>query len=401
MRILLAHNYYQSGSPSGEDAVFANERLLLEQAGHEVIAFERSNDAIGSGLTSRLTAAVAASWSQSSHRELTRLIAKHRPQVAHFHNTFPLLSPSTYAACRQADVPVVQTLHNYRLICPGALLMRDGKPCEQCIGQSPWPAVRHACYRNSRTATTVVATMLSVHRLRKTYIDDVDCYIALTDFARQRFIRGGLPATKIVVRPNCLMDMPAVGHGAGGYALYVGRLSSEKGVRTLVEAWRGLDCPLKIVGDGILRAELEARASQSTSRIEFLGFRKRDEVLALMRDAAFVIIPSECYEGFPVTVLEALATGTPLIVSALGALDEIVIAPRHGLKFQAGDRDSLRSSVTALLAQPELQQAMRRDNRALFESHYCADRGLESLIGIYERARRAAETSLRPALAGA
>lgn len=389
MRVLLAHNFYQSASPSGEDSVFRNERSLLEAAGHTVIAYERHNDDIGAGVGSRARAAVDAVWSSRTHREVSALIEAHRPDVAHFHNTFPQISPSAYAACRSAGVPIVQTLHNYRLICPGALLMRNGVPCEECVGQSPLPAVKHACYRQSHVASGVVAAMLSIHRARDTYARGVERYIALTAFARQRLIRGGLPEEKIIVRPNCLMDSPAPGRGTGEFALYVGRLSPEKGVRTLIEAWREMEVPLIVAGDGVLRAELERKVQEGRLNVRFVGFQPRAEILRLMREARCLVIPSECYEGFPVTVLEALACGTPMVVAALGGLDEIVDAPRNGLKFSPRDPASLRASVRTLLADEASLARIRVDNRSLFEERYSPIRGLASLLRIYDAVRRA------------
>lgn len=383
MRILLAHNFYRSGSPSGEDSVFRNERQLLESHGHEVVSYERHNDSIAADLASKARTALEATWSRRTYADIAALLGEHRPDVAHFHNTFPQISPSAYQACRDAGVPVVQTLHNYRLICPGALLMRDGRPCEDCIGRSALSAVQHACYRQSSAATAIVATMLAIHRARGTYANAVDRYVALTAFAKQRFIRGGLPADRIVVRPNCLMDNPGIGDGSGDYALYVGRLSAEKGVRTLIAAWDGMELPLKVAGDGILRPEL-ARAAGSN--VEFLGFQSRTQVLALMRAARCLIIPSECYEGFPVTVLEALSCATPLIVAAIGALDEIVEEPRNGLKFAPGNPAALRGAVRELLANPARLEQIRRANRESFETHYSAARGIESLEEIYRQA---------------
>ena len=383
MKILLAHNFYQTGSPSGEDAVFRNEKLLLEQAGHHVIAFEKHNDTISTGIVDRAQAAMDANWSLRSYRELRAVLVTQRPDVAHFHNTFPLLSPSAYRACRQERVPTVQTLHNYRLICPGALLMREGRPCELCIEGSVLSSIKHGCYRSSRSATTVVAAMSTLHRARGTYRTDVDRYIALTEFARHRFVRGGLPGDRIRVRPNCLMDNPPVGHGGGRFALYVGRLSAEKGVQTLVDAWSGIDYPLWIAGDGPLRSALEAAAHRCGAQIRFLGYQTREQVLSMMRDATMVVIPSECYEGFPVTVLEALASGTPLAVSAIGALDEILQSPDNALKFPPRDPIALRATAMQLLADTELRAAMRTMNRSLFERRYAAATALNSLLAIY------------------
>ena len=383
MRILLVHNHYQSASPSGEDIAFDNERQLLQRAGHEVICYTRHNDAISESVGDRVNVALSMFWSRTVYRELTALIKQHDPEVAHFHNTFPQISASGYRACQDHHVPVVQTLHNYRLICPGALLMRNGKPCEDCIGNSMLPAIMHGCYRNSRVGTALVTAMVNANRMRGTYTHDIDRYICLTASGRQRFIRGGLPADRLIVKPNVLLDPPNVGLGEGGYALYVGRLSPEKGVQTLIKAWSGIDYPLKIVGDGALRTILEQQSRESSAKVEFMGFKPRVEVMALMQRATILIIPSECYEGFPVTALEAFSTGTPLAVSAIGALDEIVNDPVNGKKFQAGNHDSLRQCVQNLLADQNALQAMRLANRVLFDSCYSPTQALISLEEIY------------------
>ena len=394
MKILLGHNFYQSSSPSGEDQVYVAERAMLERAGHEVIPFERRNDDITHGFGDRLRAAADATWSVSTHREISRLIALHRPDVAHFHNTFPLISPSAYAACQAAGVPVVQTLHNYRLICPGALLMRAGRPCEDCVGTNLLPSVRHGCYRQSRVATVAVASMLGIHRVRGTYRRDVDQYICLTEFARQNMIRGGLPAERITVRPNYLLDPPTAGTGDGNYALYVGRLSTEKGVATLINAWQGIGLPLKVAGDGPLRAELQQLCSAANVRVQFLGLVSRAEVAALMQQATFLVIPSEWYEGFPVTALEAFATATPLIVSNIGALAEIVRIPENGLSFEPGDAGALHDRVQEIMRDPGRLQAMRIANRALFEHSFAPARALPSLEAVYAMAAEPQDSSM-------
>lgn len=386
MRILLAHNYYQSSSPSGEDIVFERERQLLENAGHDVVTYTRHNDTIESSVSSKLLAASSLFWSRSAYRDISALIKEHRPDVAHFHNTFPQISTSAYRACRTLGVPVVQTLHNYRLLCPGALLLRDGKPCEVCVGRMPLPAIKHNCYRDSKLGTALVSTMLMKNRITKTYSRDVDCYICLTEFGRERFVQGGLPATRLTVRSNALLDPPDAGRGTGGYALYVGRLSHEKGVHTLINAWQGIDYPLTIVGDGPIRAELEHLARQSGRKITFLGLRTRHEVLTLMQEATLLAVPSEWYEGFPNTVLEALATGTPLVVSAIGALDEIVNDPENGRKFSAGNAAQLRLAVQQLLNDPIALATIRQQNRALFDRRYSPGYALTSLEQIYRGA---------------
>ena len=385
MRILLIHNHYKSASPSGEDIAFENEKELLESNGHEVITYNRFNDTIGTGLIKSSQAALSLFWSRQSYSDLDKLIKNNRPDIAHFHNTFPLISSSGYSACRSIGVPVVQTLHNYRLICPSALLLRDGKPCEKCINGSLLNSVRYGCYRNSKPASALVAGMLAINRTRKVYTNSVDHYICLTEFAKQRFIRGGLPEEKLTVRANALMNPPEIGKGNGNYALFVGRLSQEKGVSTLIKSWESIKIlPLKIVGEGPLFASLKQQASENNTRVEFLGFKTRKDVFELMRNATMLIIPSECYEGFPVTAMEGMACGTPMIVSAIGALDEILEAPRQCLKFQAGNAESLNENTLNLLNKPELREQMRAENRKSFEALYSPKQALSSLLNIYE-----------------
>src|SRR5215212_1442885 len=259
-RILAVHNTYRQRG--GEDVVFETELQLLRSRGNTVAAHLVDNRDIPS--TKRVSLAVETVWSTRSRLALRDRVRELKPHVAHFHNTFPLISPSGYAACRDEGVPVVQTLHNYRLLCPNGLFFRDGHACEDCLGKTPpWPGVMHACYRGSRPATGVVAAMLTTHRALRTWTKMVNVYIALTEFARQKYIEGGLPAERIVVKSNFVHPDPGAGEGGGGYALFVGRLSPEKGLETLLAAWEqlGVKVPLKIVGSGPM-AERVAKASR-------------------------------------------------------------------------------------------------------------------------------------------
>lgn len=384
MKILLAHEYYQSTSPSGEDSMFRAERDLLRAAGHDVVTYEVHNDEIGAGFAARLRVAVATPWSRKTTRTFRALLARERPAIAHFHNTFPLISPSAYAACQQAQVPVVQTLHNYRLVCAGALLQRDGVPCEKCVGHSVLPAIAHACYRGSRAASSVAVAMLLFNRARSTYAQDVDRYIALTEFGREILVRGGLPAEKVVVRANGLTEDPGLGDGSGGFALFVGRLSGEKGVSTLVDAWRSVPgLPLRIVGGGEIRERLEAQAREAQVNVTFLGQRPRTEVLALMRTATVLVMPSEWYEGLPVTFIEALGCGLPIAASRIGALAELLRDGENGTHFPPANPAALAAAVNVLLADHEQLARIRRNNRALFEARYSPAAALQSLEAVY------------------
>jgi len=301
LKLLLCHNYYQR--PGGEDRVFEDEARLLEQHGHEVIRYTRSNDAIHK--MSRWEMARRTIWNRDSYLELRDLIRQERPDIMHCTNTFPLISPAAYYAARDEHVPVVQTLQNYRLICPGALLMRDGRVCEDCVGKKiAWPAVLHGCYRGSRSGSACVTTMLAAHGAAGTWRKAVARYVVATDFARQKFVEAGFEATQISVKPNFVEPMPLPGDGNGGYFVFVGRLAQEKGIKTLLEAWSQFPGKLKILGDGPLASMVEAYASRNNS-IEWLGQQPSDVVQQVVGNATALVVPSTWYEGLPLTIVEA------------------------------------------------------------------------------------------------
>lgn len=394
VRVLIAHNRYQQ--TGGEDAVVADEAALLTSRGHEVHQLLVDNRDIPeqrSVLTSARLA-VDTIWSRQAAEQVRTAVREFRPDVVHFHNTFPLISPSAYYAVRAEGVPVVQTLHNYRLLCPAAIFHRDAKSvCEDCLGRIvPWPGVVHGCYRQSRPQTGVVAAMLVAHRAARTWHRAVDRYVALTEFARQRFVAGGLPADRIVVKPNFVHPDPGPGAHRGGYALFVGRLTPEKGIPTLLAAWEHLEgrIPLKIVGDGPLREQV-VRAAQRHPEIEWLGPRPSDEVLALMGDALAVIVPSEWYETFGRVVVEAYATGTPVISSRIGALAELVDHGTTGLTVEPGQPGALADGVRWAMAHPVEWRAMATAARRVFEERYTAERNYDALLAIYAAARRCRE----------
>lgn len=391
MKVLLCHNHYRSSAPSGEDAVFQNEFALLEKRGVDVIPFERFNDDIDdSTFSNRARLAAATIWSSRSYKDIYEVIQRTRPDIAHFHNTFPLISPSAYIACQKASVPVVQTLHNYRLVCPGALLLRDGHPCEDCLGNTLIPALRYRCYRGSLSATGALVGMLTFHRLLHTYQNSITRYIALTQFSASRMILGGLPEKTIDIKPNFLPDPPATGPGNGGYAVFVGRLSKEKGAHTLLDAWKHIkSLKLKILGDGPLRTELEEQASQQRINVEFLGSQSRTEVLDIIRYADLQIIPSEWYEGFPMVALEGYACGTPILASRIGSLEEIVIDGETGVTFNPGDENDLANKVNKLMENRLQLTSLRNTTRSHFDKYYTEDRNFKIIMAIYNHAIRA------------
>ncbi len=385
--VLSAHNYYKQ--PGGEDEVFNAEGELLRRFGHTVVRYEERNARIATDLAAGLTTV----WNQRSYRNLRKLLIRHKPDVAHFHNTFPLISPAGYYALHAHAIPVVQKLSNFRLLCPGATLLRDGNPCELCIERrSLLPALTHRCYRNSLPATAAVAAMLSAHRAAGTWRRMVDVYVAPTEFVRKKFVDGGLPPDRVVVKSQMIASDSGKGEGRGNYALFVGRLSEEKGIRTLVDAWQTLpDIPLLVAGDGPLA---EVAWPQAVTR---LGRQPRERISALMKDARVLIVPSICHEIGPLTVVEAFAAGLPVIASDLGSMAERVVDRRTGLLFRAGDAADLARRVRWAFSHSEELLAMRFAARREFEEKHTEGHNYKMLMDIYEIALENSRRRMRGA----
>jgi len=388
VKIVLVHNTYQQ--PGGEDAVFEQEQQMLLHAGHQVITYCRSNWDVDSysGIR-RIGLAKRTIWASDTRQEFLQLLRREKPDVVHVHNTFVMISPSIYSACCEAMVPVVQTLHNYRLLCPAATFFRDGKVCEECMEGSLWQGVKHACYHNSHSATAIVALMLATHRLRDTWKREISCFVALSEFARNKFVQGGLPQEKIFVKPNFVYPDPGARTGDGDYALFVGRLSPEKGVNTVLAAWKllPLSIPIVIIGGGPDQEQLKAEAASSgLTNIHFKGQMPREQTLAAINKARFVVISSEWYETFCMAIAEAFACSTPVICSRMGVMEELVSDGRTGLHFTPSDPDDLALKVQWAWTHPEETRAMGNTARAEYEAKYTAKTNYPQLIEIYQRA---------------
>jgi len=383
LKILILHNQYQM--PGGEANVFSAEAALLRAHGHDVTCYTKHNEAID-GMT-KFSLARVSLWNHSVYKEIRSIIQRHSPQVLHFHNTFPLISPAAYYASKKEGVPVVQTLHNYRLLCLNALLYRNGGICEKCLNRFiPWPGLKYACYRNSHMMSGGVATMLVLHRALRTWKRTVDRYIAPTDFSRRKLISGGLPPGKIVVKPNFLQPDPGCGTAKGGFGLFVGRLSSEKGIETLLKAWLSLPkVQMKIVGDGPYMANARKFIGDNgLDSIEILGQLDRDKTIELVKRADFLVVPSGCYETFGLVFIEAFACGTPVIASRMGTCGEIVDHGRTGLHFEAGNAGELVEMVEQLHGSPELAETLSRQGRLEYERYYTAEKNYKILMEIYK-----------------
>jgi len=395
MKILLAHNFYQSSSPSGEDSVFRSEVEMLLSKGVKVIQYEKHNDDI-SGTFKNIQTAFDMVWSKETYGELWELIKKEKPDIAHFHNIWYLISPSAYYSCKDAGIPVVQTLHNFRMFCANGLLLRNGRVCEECIGKLPWRGIAYGCFRNSRLYSAPVVAAEIMHKIKKTWTETVDAYISLTDFGMRKFIECGLPGDRIYVKPNFLVNPPSPKHAKGKYAIYLGRLSGEKGLDVLIDALAILKTSnpqaleffsLKVLGDGPLRAELEKYAEDKKlgEKIDFTGRKSHDECMELLSEASFLIMSSVCYENFPMAIREAFACGKPVIASRLGAMAEIVEDNKTGLLFNPGDSADLAEKIRWMTENEDACIGMGMNARASFESKYTADRNFAMLMDIYEK----------------
>jgi len=383
MKILIAHNAYQHRG--GEDVVVEAEIALLRSYGHDVQIYQRHNDEIKQ--MSGTAAAAAAVWSARSMREIGQACERFAPDVIHVHNSFPLISPSLYWAAARRNVPVVQTLHNFRMICPQAMLLRDGKICEDCVGKLPWRAVARKCYRDSAPQSAVLAGMLTLHRAAGTFQHKITRYIALNQFCKDKFIEGGLPEALISIKPNFAARRPAPLEQARRGGLFVGRLAPEKGLDTLIDAIAQMGhASIKIVGAG----PMEPRIRQAFGDA-YLGFQPAERITALLHEAQYLVVPSTCYETFGLVAIEAFACGTPVIASRHGGLGELVKDGVTGLLVDPSDAADLAAKIAWAERHPEAMRRMGRAARVEYEAKYTPEKNYRMLIEIYEDAIAAME----------
>ena len=384
MKVLMLHNRYRERG--GEDYSSAAEANLLQSMGvesHFHCVDNRDVQSFG------VSAAINAIWSRDAADDISKLIADRGFDLVHVQNFFPQFSPSVHWAAKRAGAAVVQTLRNYRLACINGQFFRDGRICEDCLGRSPLRGVVHRCYRDSLAGSSIVAAMLTTHRMLGTWSTRVDRFIAPSRFTREKMIETGLPPEKIDVKPNFLPSAPAhPGTGGGGYFAYVGRLSKEKGIQTLIDAWKSIPPSgpgLKLVGTGPLEPLLKA-AAESMPNVQMMGARTPEEVLSILADAHALIFPSEWYETFGRVAMEAYSVGTPLIASDVGAVAEIVDDGVTGFRFRAGSASDLTEKVQLLLNDRGRLEYMRTAARAAFMNRYTAAENGRLLLDIYRRA---------------
>ncbi|WP_093607695.1 glycosyltransferase [Streptomyces indicus] len=390
MHVLVVHNRYSSGQPSGENQVVDQETALLRAAGHRVEMFERrSDDIAGMSLPAKAAVPLLVPWNPRVRRELAARLRADRPDVVHVHNVFPLLSPAVLAACADVDVPVVATLHNYTQICPPGTLQRDGRPCTACVGRAPLPAVRHGCYRDSRAATVPLALSLQLNRRR--WWSGVDRFFCISAAQRDVLVRSGMPAGRLAVKHNFVPEPGRSRTGEGEYVLYLGRLAETKGVRLLMAAWDevaargGAGVPLVIAGTGPLEAEVTAWAA-GREDVQYAGLLDRDGCREAVARAVAVVAPSTWLEAFGLVVVEAMAAGVPVVAAGHGAFAELVEDGRTGLLHRPGDAASLASCLRRITADEDTNRELGEAARRRYEQGFSPAVGLARLEEGYRAA---------------
>lgn len=390
LRVLVIHNRYRSEQPSGEDRVVDQEKALLADAGHRVSTFERrSDDIAGMSLLGKAAVPFRVPWNAAVRSELASWLREDRPDVVHIHNTFPLLSPSVVTACADAGVPAVATLHNYSMVCPSGTLYRDGHVCTDCIGATPLPALRHGCYRGSGLATVPLAVNMVVNRRR--WWSGVARFFCISNAQRHILIQAGMPAQRLAVKHNFVVDPGNRRSGPGEYLLYLGRLTDEKGVRLLMTAWDqlgacgGLGLPLVLAGAGPLHTEL-AQWAQDREDVRYLGLRGRAECAELVARAAAVVAPSAWLEAFGLVVAEAMAAAVPAVAAAHGAFVELIRDGETGLLHRPGDAGSLAECLRRVVASTDANRKMGQAARHRYEQDFTPSAGLDRLLAGYEAA---------------
>jgi len=384
MKILIGHNYYQQRG--GEDGFFRSEIAMLKDFGHEVFVYERHNNEIKSDILSKLSYASSLRFSKSSYKQMRSLIRSFKPDVAHFHNIFFVMTPAVLYACKDEGVPVIVSLHNFRYMCINGLFFRGGKPCEDCLHGSRVSGIIHRCYRGSLTFSILATDMINDHWRRHTWTNTVDHFVLETEFTKGKYVQAGISSAKITVLPNFIEKPSYNTQDKGEYALYVGRLSQEKGIDVLLKAWRNIKgLPLYIVGQGPMQKELERYIEDhGLTQVKMLGYLENEDCRKVLARSRFLIVPSVCYENFPRVVVEAYACGVPVLASRLGTLEEIVEDGVTGALFSPNDPQDLADKAMNMIRDDNKYAGLSINARQVYDLKYTPARHYEGLIKIYQ-----------------
>lgn len=382
MKVMVIHNTYKI--KGGEDSVFQNEVDLIRSYNNDVVIYTVDNDLIET-FTDKLKTLFGVIYSLTHYKKIRAILQKEQPDVVHVHNYFPQISPAVFYACGAEAIPVIHTLHNFRAICPTALLMHDGIITEKSITKGPWWAISKKVYKESFIGTFALSCMIALHKTTGTWQKSVDGFICLTEFAKTLYERAGWPTNKLFIKPNFLVDAPLVTSPvdipADGYAVFVGRLCKEKGIDLLLAAWRDITLPLVIIGDGPEKHLLD----NAPSNIIYLGSKPKDEVLGYIKEAQFLVMASTWYEGFPMVLVEAFAQSTCALVPNIGGMAEVVESGINGMHFDVGNSQALRNCAQTLIDKPQLCLELGRNARKIFGEKYSEQINYQQLMNIYQQ----------------
>ena len=388
MRILLVHNRYRSAAPSGENRVVDQEGEALAALGHEVIRFGRSSDEIEQwSLAKKASLQARTIWSREAFRELKAALREHRPDVVHVHNTFPLLSAAVLYACRDARIPVVATIHNYKLACANGTFFRDGAVCHDCAHALPVPAVLHGCYRESPVTTAPVALAMGLHR--QAWKSLVSAYILISRSQRDLLSGVGLPPDRAFVRYNLIPHRDRPRTVRTPMVVYAGRLDEAKGVRLLMAGWDrylgksgepGLK--LAIAGGGPLGDQVAEWASTRPS-VEMKGTLDSDQCAELISGARAVLLPSAWEETFGLVAVESMAVGVPPIATGHGSFTELITPGVDGVLFSPGDPDALALAIADVETNSEQYEVYGERARKTYADRFDPQHSIAELLEIY------------------
>lgn len=381
--VLIVHNYYQI--PGGEDTVVENEKKMLIENGHKVILYTRHNDEIKSNnILKKFLLPFETIFSLKTYKDIKRIIREEKIEIVHVHNTLPLISPSVYYAARSCKIPAIQTLHNFRLLCPAATFVRNDKICEKCLEKSLFSAVKYKCYRNSFLQSSIISMNIAIHRFIGTY-KRINGYIALTEFNKKKF-ENLIDSKKIFIKPNFsnFNDDKSLKLDNRRYFLYLGRVDKIKGLEVILRAWKNIkEEELYIVGTGPYEENVkEYVAKNNMSNVKLLGFKRKDEVIAIIKNAKAIIIASQWYEGFPMTIVESFSLGVPVIAGDIGNMSSIIEHSANGLLFKYNDHEELRKQVE-VFSNGNIMRKLSIGAKESFDKKYCKEINYNILLKVY------------------